>query len=106
MNSSRPRRPIKAIDVLIGIREQLQQRNILNKRVLTIEDAAFLTGLSVNTLYKYTSQGIIPCSKPNGKKLFFLKAELEDWMLENRGATINDTDVDLENLSLRRRGRR
>lgn len=83
---------IKLFDLLLSIRDELVKLVILKKTILTIDDASFLTGLSIHTLYKYSSQGILPSYKPNGKKLFFKRLELELWMLQNRGADSNHSD--------------
>ena len=34
-------------------------------------------------VYKITSTGILPFSKPNGKSIFIERQKLEDWMLSN-----------------------
>lgn len=62
------------------------ERNILlmSKNVLSIEDVELLTGLSRRYLYKLTSRNEIPHSKPNGKKMYFDRKEIEDWMRQNR----------------------
>lgn len=58
------------------------------KNVLTIEDVALLTGLSRSHIYKLTSTKQIPYYKPNGKQIYFDRAELEAWMKQNRVGTI------------------
>lgn len=62
------------------------------KKVLTFEDVALLTGLSKSHLYKLTSTHQIPHYKPNGKYLYFDRAEVEKWMLQNRVATETETE--------------
>ena len=51
------------------------------KEVLTFQEAAHFLDVSASHLYKLTSQGIVPHSKPQGKKLYFSKRELEAWLL-------------------------
>ena len=41
------------------------------KNVLTLEDAALLTGLSKSHLYRLTCTHQIPFYKPNGKQIYF-----------------------------------
>jgi predicted DNA-binding transcriptional regulator AlpA len=53
------------------------------KTVLNLEETALFTGLSVGHLYRLTSGKQIPHFKKN-RKLYFKKAELEDWMLEQK----------------------
>lgn len=55
-----------------------------NKKVLTFEEAAQYTGISKSTLYKMTSQKIVPHYKPNGKMIFFDREELEAYLLSVR----------------------
>jgi len=56
------------------------------KKVLNLSDVALLTGLSKSHLYKLTCEHRIPCYKP-GKHIYFDRAEIEDWMKQNRVAT-------------------
>lgn len=48
-----------------------------------VEQAAEFIDLAPQTIYGLTSRNEIPHYK-RGKKLYFLKAELVSWMLENR----------------------
>lgn len=60
---------------------------LLNKNVLGIDDVVVLTGLSKSHIYKLTSSRQLPCYKPNGKLMYFDKAEVEEWMRQNRVIT-------------------
>ena len=64
------------------------------KTVLTFDEAASYTGLSKSYLYKLTSAGLIPHSKPNGKQVYFSKSELDIWLL--RGAVKTNTVLEAE----------
>jgi len=55
----------------------------MEKRVLNFSEACEYTGWSRSYMYKLTSAGIIPFSKPNGKTLFFDRQKLDDWLLSN-----------------------
>jgi len=63
------------------------------KTLLTIQDAATLLHLSVPTLYGYVSKSIIPVSK-QGKRLYFSKEELTDWVKAGRKKTISEIQSD------------
>jgi len=63
--------------------DRLEKLLIGHKEVLTFDEACDYTGLSRSYLYKLTSSGKIPHSKPNGKMLFFEKKKLVDWLLQN-----------------------
>ena len=64
---------------------------IAAKEVLDLDEASFLTGFSTGHLYRLTSQRLIPHYKKN-RKLYFKKAELEAWMLEDRVLTAAEID--------------
>lgn len=53
------------------------------KKVLTFSEACEYLGLKPSYAYKLTSAGTLPYSKPNGKKIYFEKEKLEQWMLSN-----------------------
>lgn len=54
-----------------------------NPEHFTLKQAAVFLDLAEQTIYGLTSRNEIPHYKKR-KKLYFLKAELESWMLENR----------------------
>lgn len=57
------------------------------KEVLTSDEAARYMGISKSYLYKLTMRGEIPHYKPMGKMCYFNRAELEQWLQQNRCAT-------------------
>ena len=52
-------------------------------RPLTFEEGADYLGLSKSYLYKLTSSGKIPHFKPQGKRVYFDKGELNIWLRRN-----------------------
>jgi len=56
----------------------------LVKKILNTREAARFLDLSPSSLYKLTSQKLIPFYRPNGKRIFFLRSELESWLLKTR----------------------
>ena len=54
-----------------------------NKEVLTLEEACDYTGISQSYMYKLTSAGKIPHSKPMGKAIYFERKKLNSWLLRN-----------------------
>ena len=64
--------------------DRLEKLLVGHKEVLTFDEACDYTGISRSYLYKLTSSGRIPHSKPNGKILFFEKAKLVNWLLQNK----------------------
>lgn len=63
---------------------------ITSKAVLTASEAAAYLGISLSSLYKMTMRKQIPHSKPNGKMCYFLRTELEAWLMSNRVATADE----------------
>ena len=63
-----------------------------NGRPLTLEEAADYLGFSKSYLYKLTSANKIPHYKPQGKRLYFAKSELDTWLFRNPVKTTADID--------------
>ena len=64
--------------------QEIKQLLLLNnKTVLTPDEVSLMYGLSKDYLYHLTSERVIPFHKPNGKKIFFDKEEVENWLLQN-----------------------
>ena len=72
---------IKKLD---SIEKMLTEQNMLRKDVLTFNEAAVYLDVSHSHLYKMTSTSVIPSYKPNGKKLYFNRKELDEWLLTNK----------------------
>lgn len=71
--------------------EELQKRmdaveDILDntKEVLSVEEAARFMDIARSSLYKMTSDRSIPFYRPNGKMIYFEKADILDWIRKNR----------------------
>lgn len=62
------------------------------KTVLTFDEGCNYTGLTKSFMYKQTSQGKIPHYKPQGKMIYFERAELEKWLLRNRITPASEID--------------
>ena len=91
---------IKAIDnetLLLKVESQDHRIEILEnilkdaKQVLTLEEAALFMGISKSSLYKMTHKHELPFFRPNGKLIYFEKAELLKWMRQNRVMTEAET---------------
>lgn len=71
--------------------KEIKQLLLLNcKAVLTPDEVSLMYGLSKDYLYHLTSERLIPYYKPNGKKIFFDKEEVENWFLQNRRDTVEE----------------
>ena len=62
------------------------QRDILDnaKEVLSVEEAARFMDIARSSLYKMTSDRSIPFYRPNGKMIYFEKADILEWIRKNR----------------------
>jgi len=68
--------------------------DFLNNKVLNLDQACEYLGYKKSYVWKLTSAGIIPYSKPNGKKLFFDREKLEEWMLSNASKSHAERQID------------
>lgn len=61
-----------------------EEQSEKEKEILSLNEATEFLKLSKSFLYKMTSQKIIPHYIPGGKRIYFKKSDLEDWLLKNR----------------------
>ena len=59
---------------------------------LTLKEAAKFLNLSQSHIYKLTSERKIPHFKPNGKKIYFDKSELVQWLMRKPTRTLEETE--------------
>ena len=59
---------------------------------LTLKEAAKFLNLSQSHLYKLTSERKIPHFKPSGKKIYFDKPELIQWLKRKPARTREETE--------------
>ena len=63
---------------------KLNQLILIKKDVLTLKEACEYLGISESHMYKYTMNNSIICFRPNGKKIYFKRSDLDNWMLTNK----------------------
>lgn len=87
--------------------EQQKENTALSaeKKILTIEEVTEITGLSKSTLYKMTSARQIPHYKPTTRLLYFLREEVEAWMLRSRIATSEELESEAATYNAIKKGR-
>ncbi len=66
------------------IEQKIGIQNMLKKEVICFKEACVYLDMSGSHLYKLTSCAIIPHFKPNGKKIYFNRHELDVWLQRNR----------------------
>lgn len=69
-----------------------------------LREAAAYTGYSVKYLYKLTSKRQIPFYKPMGGRIFFLKTDLDAFILRGRIAADYELAAEAESMLLRKKG--
>ena len=84
------------------IEKHVLNQNIILKKVLNFNEACTYLELSQSHLYKLTSAGTIPHYKPNGKKLYFDREELDQWLLRNRNTTQDELDQEAADYLIRK----
>ena len=77
------RRYDKIISLLRGIQAQVEEQGILKKDVLDFDEACTYLRVSDSFLYKKTSSGEIPFTKPTNGKLYFQRESLDKWRLQD-----------------------
>ena len=70
----------------------MNEQNLLQKTVLNFNDACKYIDASPSHLYKLTSTKQIPHFCPQGKKLYFKRIELDEWLQRNRQMTVIETE--------------
>lgn len=97
--------------VILTTQDELEQivqtsvRKVLNETTIgnstpadqwfNIEQASEFLGLAVQTIYQKVSGLEIPFHK-KGKKLWFLKSELDQWLKDGRQKTRKEIENDIE----------
>ncbi len=64
---------------------------------LTTGQACEYLRISKSSLYKMTSKKKNPFTKPNGGKMYFLKEDLDNWMLSNKSKSIEEVENEMLN---------
>jgi excisionase family DNA binding protein len=87
---------------LDSIEKMLMEQNMLKKEVLTFNEAAIYIEVSHSHLYKMTSTGIVPAYKPNGKKLYFNRKELDEWLMSNKQLSQDEIEQQAANFLIKK----
>lgn len=59
------------------------------RRILSLQEFCEYVGISKQTAYKLTSGQKVPHSK-RGKRIFFDREKVDEWLLENQVATVSE----------------
>jgi excisionase family DNA binding protein len=83
------------------LKKLLIEQSTLQKEVLNFNEAAIYIEVSHSHLYKLTSTGKLPFYKPNGKKIYFNRKELDTWLLSNRQTSASEILEEAANFKLK-----
>jgi len=78
------------------IKELLQKQNLQQNEFLTLKEASDYLQLSKSCLYKMTSKKELPFYAPGGKKIYFKRVELNNWILSSKVSSTNDIGLEVE----------
>lgn len=80
------------IQKLNNIEKLLESQSLLQKEVLNFNEACMYLDISQSHLYKLTSTKQVPHFCPQGKRLYFKRTELDDWLQRNRKSAADEID--------------
>lgn len=94
------------LEKLTEIVNKLDEQNLLKKTVLNFNEACTYLDVKPSHLYKLTSLRQVPHFCPQGKKLYFKREELDQWLQRNRQSTKAEIAVQVEEeLAKRKRSK-
>lgn len=73
----------------------LKKQYALSKEILTLDETADYLSLSKSALYKMTSKKEIPFYNPGGKKIYFKKTEIENWVISSKSNSMAEIEVEI-----------
>jgi len=85
------------LEKLSQIEKKIDEQTLLKKEVLNFQDACKYLDISASHLYKLTSQKQVPHFCPQGKKLYFNRLELDEWLQRNRQSSSGEIEKEAAN---------
>lgn len=82
------------------VQEYRELQNLLlkfSKRVFSFEEACEHINVSKSFLYRATSNHSIPFFRPQGKLIYFLREDLENFVLQNRVKSVHEIQEEANN---------
>jgi excisionase family DNA binding protein len=73
-----------------------EEQNEKGEEILSLNEAAKFLKLSKSFMYKMTSQKLIVHFIPGGKRIYFKKSDLENWLLKNRIPSGSELETNTE----------
>ncbi|KAA9350036.1 helix-turn-helix domain-containing protein [Larkinella humicola] len=85
--------------------QELNNHGLIVNELLTVGEAADLLSLTSQTIYGLVYERKIPFSK-QGKRLYFIRQDLLDWVKSGRQKTANELDEQARQIIAVRQNRR
>lgn len=92
---------VETHQILINALKEVLNGDILSKSkksFIDSKEASEFLGISISTVYKYTFYNIVPHYK-TGKKLYFKKEELENWLNQRKIKSNDELAKEIEKKS-------
>lgn len=74
-------------DSIQELNSKIEQLLHQDEKPMSFAEAAEYLDISKSHLYKMTSKSQIKFFKPNGKKIYFRKSDLNNWLFRNESST-------------------
>lgn len=84
---------ISHVEIQKLMRSELEKVALNQKDVLTVDECVIFTGMSKSYLYRLTQQQLIPFYKPHGKKIYFSRDEITQWLLSNHSSFNQNNEI-------------
>ncbi len=69
----------------------------MEKTIMNIKQIHAHTGMAISYIYKLTSRGLIPHYKPGGKLIYFVKEEIDNWLLSKKIFSQGEIETETDN---------
>jgi excisionase family DNA binding protein len=84
--------PVEEISAKLG---RLEKDSIKQEKpFLTIDEASKYLGISKNTIYQYTFKGKIPYHKLHGRRLYFNKNDIDNFILNKNNRYKSNDEIE------------
>ncbi|WP_457129962.1 helix-turn-helix domain-containing protein [Mucilaginibacter sp. HD30] len=86
---------LERIEDALSIRGNIDPRP--SKDMLTVDEACAFMGVSKSTLYKMSSNNVIPLYKPTGGRIYFKRDDINSYLQQNR--VMSQKEIEQEALN-------
>lgn len=83
------------------LKKEIKLRNLYRKRLLTIEQASIISGVSKSYIQKLVASKKLSHSKPTGKLIFIHRKDLEAFLSQNYIASNDEVESKISDYLLK-----